>query len=259
MDLGIAGRKAIVGGASAGLGKACAMSLAREGVEVTIVARTKANIESAAEEIRAATGTRVTPVAADITADEGRAAVLRVCPEPDIVVNNSGGPPAGNFREWDRDAWMAALNGNMLSAVFMIKDTVDGMIARKFGRIVNVTSSAVKAPISILGLSNGARSGLTGFVAGVSREVARHNVTINNLLPGDFDTDRHQSNTRAMAKIQNRTYEEMRAIRTAQVAAGRFGDPAEFGEYCAYLCSVQAGFITGQNLLIDGGKYPGTF
>jgi 3-oxoacyl-[acyl-carrier protein] reductase len=259
MDLGIAGRKAIVGGASAGLGKACAMSLAREGVEVTIVARTKANIESAAEEIRAATGTRVTPVAADITADEGRAAVLRVCPEPDIVVNNSGGPPAGNFREWDRDAWMAALNGNMLSAVFMIKDTVDGMIARKFGRIVNVTSSAVKAPISILGLSNGARSGLTGFVAGVSREVARHNVTINNLLPGDFDTERHQSNTRAMAKVQNRTYEEMRAIRTAQVAAGRFGEPSEFGEYCAYLCSLQASFITGQNLLIDGGKYPGTF
>ncbi len=259
MDLGIAGKKAIVGGASMGLGKACAMSLAREGVDVTIVARTQANIEAAAEEIRAATGARVTPVAVDITTDEGRALVLKACPEPDIVVNNAGGPPAGNFRDWDRAAWIAALNGNMLSAIFMIKDTVDGMIARKFGRIVNITSSAVKAPISILGLSNGARSGLTGFVAGVAREVAKHNVTVNNLLPGDFDTERHQSNTRSFAKVQNRTYEEMRAIRIAQIAAGRMGTPPEFGEYCAYLCSAQAGFITGQNLLIDGGKYPGTF
>jgi 3-oxoacyl-[acyl-carrier protein] reductase len=259
MDLGIAGRKAIIGGASAGLGKACAMSLAREGVDVTIVARTRANIEGAAEEIRAATDAKVTPVAVDITSDEGRAEVLRVCPAPDIVVNNAGGPPTGNFRDWDRAIWIAALNGNMLGAIFMIKDTVDGMIARKFGRIVNITSSAVKAPISILGLSNSARSGLTGFVAGVAREVARHNVTVNNLLPGDFDTERHQSNTMAMAKVQNRPYEEMRAIRIAQIAAGRFGAPSEFGEYCAYLCSTQASFINGQNLLIDGGKYPGTF
>jgi 3-oxoacyl-[acyl-carrier protein] reductase len=259
MDFGIAGKKAIVGGASMGLGKACAMSLAREGVDVTIVARTHATIEAAAEEIRAATGVRVTPVAVDITTDEGRAMALKACPDPDIVVNNSGGPPAGNFRDWDRDAWIAALNGNMLSAIFMIKDTVDGMIARKFGRIVNITSSAVKAPISILGLSNGARSGLTGFVAGLAREVAKHNVTVNNLLPGDFDTERHQSNTRSLAKVQNRSYEEMRAIRIAQIAAGRIGAPSEFGEYCAYLCSVQASFITGQNLLIDGGKYPGTF
>ncbi len=259
MDLGIAGKKAIIGGASAGLGKACAMSLAREGAEVTIVARTRANIEAAADEIRAATGVKVTPVAVDINSDEGRVEVLRLCPEPDIVVNNSGGPPFGNFRDWDRAAWIAALNGNMLGAIFMIKDTVDGMISRKFGRIVNITSSAVKAPISILGLSNGARSGLTGFVAGVAREVAKHNVTINNLLPGDFDTERHQSNTLAMAKVQNKTYEEMKAIRIAQVAAGRFGTPDEFGEYCAFLCSMQASFITGQNLLIDGGKYPGTF
>ncbi|MCE5263834.1 MAG: SDR family oxidoreductase [Deltaproteobacteria bacterium] len=259
MDLGIAGRKAIVGGASAGLGKACAMALAREGVEVTIVARTKANLEAAAEEIRKATGAKVTPVAVDITTDEGRAAVLKACPEPDIVVNNAGGPPTGNFRDWNRDMWMAALNNNMLSAIFMIKDVVDGMIARKFGRIVNITSSAVKAPIGILGLSNAARSGLTGFVAGTAREVAKHNVTINNLLPGDFDTERHQSNTRAMAQKQGKSYEEMRAIRIAQVAAGRFGQPAELGEYCAYLCSAQASFITAQNLLIDGGKYPGTF
>jgi 3-oxoacyl-[acyl-carrier protein] reductase len=259
MDLGIAGKKAIVGGASAGLGKACAMSLAREGVAVTIVARTPVNIEAAAGEISAATGARVTPVAADINSDEGRAAILRACPEPDIVVNNAGGPPTGNFRDWDRKVWIDALNGSMLGAIFMIKDVVDGMIARKFGRIVNVTSHSVKAPIPILGLSNSARLGLTGFVAGVAREVVKHNVTINNLLPGEFDTERHQSNSRAMAKVQNRTYEEMRTIRMASIAAGRFGAPAEFGELCAYLCSAQASYITGQNLLIDGGKYPGTF
>ncbi len=259
MDLGIRGKKGIVGGASSGLGKACALALAREGVELTIVARTAANIEAAAQEISTATGVKVIPVAADINSDEGRAAVLKACPEPDIIVNNSGGPPTGNFRDWDRAAWIDALNNNMLGAVFMIKETVDGMIARKFGRIVNITSSAVKAPISILGLSNSARAGLTGFVAGTSREVAKHNVTINNLLPGDFDTGRHQANTKALAKVQNRTYEEMKAIRTAAVAAGRFGDPAELGDLCAYLCSDQAGFITGQNLLIDGGKYPGTF
>lgn len=259
MDLGIAGKKGIVGGASSGLGKACAMALAREGVELVIVARTEENIKSAAEEISSVTGTAVIPVAADINSDEGRAAVLNACPEPDIIVNNSGGPPTGNFRDWDREAWLSAINNNMLGAIFMIKETVDGMIDRKFGRIVNITSSAVKAPISILGLSNSARAGLTGFVAGTSREVAKHNVTINNLLPGDFETGRHTANTKALAKIQGRSYEEMKSIRTAAVAAGRFGDPAELGDLCAYLCSDQAGFVTGQNLLIDGGKYPGTF
>ena len=252
-------RKGIVGGASSGLGRACALALAREGVELTIVARTAADIEATAEEISSETGVLVIPVAADINSDEGRAAVLSACPEPDIIVNNSGGPPTGNFRDWDRAAWLDAINNNMLGAVFMIKETVDGMIARKFGRVVNITSSAVKAPISILGLSNSARAGLTGFVAGTSREVAKHNVTINNLLPGDFDTGRHQANTRALAKVQNRTYEKMREIRTTAVAAGRFGEPSELGDLCAYLCSDQAGFITGQNLLIDGGKYPGTF
>ena len=259
MDLGIAGKKGIVGGASSGLGKACAMALAREGVELVIVARTEENIKSAAEEISSVTGTAVIPVAADINSDEGRAAVLNACPEPDIIVNNSGGPPTGNFRDWDREAWLSAINNNMLGAIFMIKETVDGMIDRKFGRIVNITSSAVKAPISILGLSNSARAGLTGFVAGTSREVAKHNVTINNMLPGDFETGRHTANTKALAKIQGRSYEEMKSIRTAAVAAGRFGDPAELGDLCAYLCSDQAGFVTGQNLLIDGGKYPGTF
>ena len=259
MDLGIAGKKGIVGGASSGLGKACALALAREGVELTIVARTEANIVAAAEEISAETGVKIIPVAADINRDEGRAATLAACPEPDIIVNNSGGPPTGNFRDWDRATWLAAINNNMLGAVFMIKDTVDGMIERKFGRIVNITSSAVKAPISILGLSNSARAGLTGFVAGTSREVAKHNVTINNLLPGDFETERHASNTKAMAERQGKTYEEMKAIRTAAVAAGRFGDPAELADLCAYLCSSQAGFLTAQNLLMDGGKYPGTF
>ncbi len=259
MDLGITGKKGIVGGASSGLGRACALALAREGVELTIVARTAANIEAAAEEISSTTGVKVIPVSADINSDEGRAAVLAECPEPDIIVNNSGGPPTGNFRDWDRKIWMDALNNNMLGAIFMIKETVDGMIERKFGRIVNITSSAVKAPISILGLSNSARAGLTGFVAGTSREGAKHNVTINNLLPGDFETDRHTSNTKTLAKLQGRTYEEMKAIRTAAVAAGRFGDPAELADLCAYLCSNQAGFVTGQNLLIDGGKYPGTF
>lgn len=258
MDLGLSKRKAIVGGASAGLGRACAMSLAREGAEVTIVARTRSTLEATAEEIRAATKAKVTCVAVDNTTDEGRAAVLAACPEPDILINNSGGPPAGNFRDWDRDAWLAALNGNMLSSIFFIKDTVDGMIRRRFGRIVNITSSAVKAPIGILGLSNGARSGLTGFVAGTSREVAKHNVTINNLLPGDFNTARHESNTRELAKRQKTSYEEMRKIRSDLVPAERFGEPEELGDFCAYLCSVQAGFITGQNLLMDGGKYPGT-
>ena len=259
MDLGISGKKGIVGGASSGLGKACALALAREGVELTIVARTEANIIAAAEEICSKTGVNITPVAADINSDEGRAATLAACPEPDIIVNNSGGPPTGNFRDWDRATWLEAINNNMLGAVFMIKDTVDGMIERKFGRIVNITSSAVKAPISILGLSNSARAGLTGFVAGTSREVAKHNVTINNLLPGDFETERHASNTKAMAERQGKTYEEMKAIRTAAVAAGRFGDPAELADLCAYLCSSQAGFLTAQNLLMDGGTYPGTF
>jgi 3-oxoacyl-[acyl-carrier protein] reductase len=259
MDFGIEGRRAIVGGASAGLGKACAMSLAREGVDLTIVARTREKIEAAAEEIAATTGVNVRPIAVDITTDDGRRAVLEACPEPDIIVNNSGGPPAGDFRNWDREAWLAALNNNMLGAIFMIRDTIDGMIARRFGRIVNITSSAVKAPINILGLSNGARSGLTGFIAGVARETIIHKVTINNLLPGDFETDRQKSYTEALAKAQNRSYEEIRSLRVADNPAGRFGRPDEFGNYCAFLCSVHGGFITGQNLLIDGGKYPGTF
>jgi len=259
MDLGIKGRKAIVCGASKGLGRACAVSLAREGVAVTLVARTAEALERTAAEIRAATGASVTAVAADITTEAGRAAALATCPEPDILVNNAGGPPPGDFRDWTREHWLAALNANMLTPIELIKATVDGMIARRFGRIVNITSSSVKAPIEILGLSNGARSGLTGFVAGIARKTVRHNVTINNILPGQFLTDRLRSNLAVMAKEAGKTVEALAEARQAAIPAGRYGDPAEFGELCAYVCSAQAAFITGQNFLIDGGAYPGTY
>lgn len=258
MDLGINGKKAIVCAASKGLGKACAVSLAREGVDVTICSRTPDAIEAAAAEINALGGGTVTAVACDITTDEGRAAVLEVCPEPDILVNNAGGPPTGDFRDWGRDEWIAAIDANMLTAIFLIKATVDGMIERKFGRIVNITSSAVKAPIDILGLSNGARAGLTGFVAGIARKTVRDNVTINSILPGPFDTDRLRGNMEVLAKKAGRPVDEVAAERAAGNPAGRFGQPEEFGELCAYICSAQAGYITGQNLLIDGGGYPGT-
>ena len=258
MDLGLQGKTALVCAASKGLGKACAASLAREGVDVTIVARTPGPLEASAEEIRAATGVTVTAVAADITSEAGRAAALAACPEPDILINNAGGPPPGDFRDWTRDDWIKALDANMLTAIELIKATVDDMIAQRFGRIVNITSSAVKAPIEILGLSNGARAGLTGFVAGIARKTVRHNVTINNLLPGPFDTDRLRSNIETVAESTGRPFDEIMNERMAANPAGRFGDPAEFGEACAYLCSQQAGYITGQNLLLDGGAFPGT-
>jgi 3-oxoacyl-[acyl-carrier protein] reductase len=259
MDLGIAGRKALVCAASKGLGRACAFALAREGVAVTIAARRAGPLEAAAQEIRNATGVQVTAVAADITAAAGRRAALEACPSPDILVNNAGGPPPGDFRDWDRDAWIAALDANMLTPIELIKATVDGMIERRFGRIVNITSSAVKAPIDVLGLSNGARSGLTGFVAGLARKTAAFNVTINNLLPGPFDTDRLRSVTRASAEAAGRPFEEVWSERQRGNPAGRFGNPAEFGAACAFLCSVHAGYIAGQNWLLDGGAYPGTF
>ena len=258
MDLGLQGKTALVCASSKGLGKACAASLAREGVDVTIVARTPGPLEASAEEIRAATGVTVTAVAADITSEAGRAAALAACPEPDILINNAGGPPPGDFRDWTRDDWIKALDANMLTAIELIKATVDDMIARRFGRVVNITSSAVKAPIDILGLSNGARAGLTGFVAGIARKTVRHNVTINNLLPGPFDTDRLRSNIETVAESTGRPFDEIMNERMAANPAGRFGDPAEFGEACAYLCSQQAGYITGQNLLLDGGAFPGT-
>jgi 3-oxoacyl-[acyl-carrier protein] reductase len=259
MDLGIAGRRALVCAASKGLGRGCAQALADAGCVVTIVARTEVEVRRTAEEIGARAGRPVAFVAADITTPEGRAAALAACGEPDILINNAGGPPPGDFRDWDRAAWLRAIDANMLTPIELIKATVDGMIARKFGRIVNITSSAVKAPIDILGLSNGARSGLTGFVAGVARKVARHNVTINNLLPGSFETDRLHKTIEARAKSAGKSIEEtMQAGRDA-TPAGRFGNIDEFGATCAFLCSAHAGYIVGQNLLIDGGNFPGTF
>lgn len=257
MDLGIAGRRAIVCAASKGLGRAAAESLAREGVHVTICARTPEALARTAEEIRGLGGGDVTAVACDITTDEGRAAVLTACPEPDILVNNAGGPPPGDFRDWDRDSWLAALDANMLTPIFLIKAVVDGMMGRRFGRIVNITSGAVKAPIEVLGLSNGARAGLTGFVAGLARQTVAHNVTINGLLPGPFDTERLRGNMGARAAAAGVSVEEMARRRIADNPAQRFGKPFEFGEMCAFMCSAQAGFMTGQNVLLDGGQYRG--
>ena len=259
MDLGIAGKRALVCAASKGLGKGCALALARNGVDVTIVARNREALETTAREIASSTQSRVHTVEADITTAEGRERALAACADLDILVNNAGGPPPGDFRDWTRDHWIAALDANMLTPIELIKATVDGMISRKFGRIVNITSSAVKAPIDILGLSNGARTGLTGFVAGIARKTVRHNVTINNLLPGPFETDRLRATVHASAKAANKSFDQVWEERKASNPAGRFGNPEEFGEACAFLCSAQAGYITGQNLLIDGGAYPGTF
>lgn len=266
MDLGIRGRWALVGGASKGLGYGCASALAAEGVNVVMVARGAEALTAAAARIRerAPEGVQVIEVAADITKAEGRAAIFSAPGGPgtdfDIVVTNAGGPPPGDFREWDREAWLAAVDANMLTPIELIKATVDGMAARGFGRIVNITSSAVKAPIDILGLSNGARSGLTGFVAGVARSsLAAQGVTINNLLPGKFDTDRLQGTIVGAAKKSGKPVEQVRAAQEAQIPAKRFGRPEEFGAICAFLCSVHAGYINGQNILPDGGLYPGTF
>ena len=276
MDLGIAGRWALVCGASRGLGLGCAQALVQEGVNVVINARDPATLRQAASLLIAAGAgaasagalkdqkPKVLVVAADITTEAGRAAALSVPGGPgsafDIVITNAGGPPPGDFREWDRDAWLRALDANMLTPIELIRATVDGMAARGFGRVVNITSSAVKAPIDILGLSNGARSGLTGFVAGVARgSVARHGVTLNNLLPGKFDTDRLAATFAASAAQSGRSTQQVREAQQAAVPAGRFGTAQEFGAICAFLCSVHAGYITGQNVLPDGGFYPGTF
>lgn len=259
MDLGIAGRKALVCAASKGLGRACAEALADAGVNVTIVARTEDALRRTADEIGARTGRPVQAVAADITTADGRAAALAACRDPDILVNNAGGPPPGDFRSWDRDTWIRALDANMLTPIELIKATIDGMIARKFGRIVNITSGAVKAPISVLGLSNGARSGLTGFIAGLSRDVARHGVTINNMLPGHFETDRLTATMQARSKASGQSFEATWDAQKNANPSRRFGAPAEFGAMCAFLCSVHAGYLVGQNILLDGGAYPGTF
>jgi 3-oxoacyl-[acyl-carrier protein] reductase len=259
MDLGIKGKSALVCAASKGLGKGCAMSLAREGVNLVITARGKEALEATATEIRSLYKVKVEAVSGDITTAEGRAAALEACPSPDILVNNAGGPPPGDFRNWSREDWLKALDGNMLTPIELIKAVVDGMIARRFGRVVNITSGAVKSPIPELGLSNGARSGLTGFVAGLARQTVRHNVTINGLLPGPFDTDRLRANLEFNAKKMGKTAAELAKVRADANPAGRFGSIEEFGDACAYLCSAQAGFISGQNFLLDGGAYPGTF
>ncbi|MBI3708657.1 MAG: SDR family oxidoreductase [Proteobacteria bacterium] len=257
MNLGIAGRRALVCASSKGLGKGCAMALAAEGVHVTLVARMAGPLTATAEEIRRAHGVEVQTVAADITTPDGQGAALAACREPDILVNNAGGPPPGDFRNWTETDWQAAVNANMVTPIMLIRATIDRMIARNFGRIVNITSGAVKAPVPLLGLSTAARAGLTGFVASVSREVMRHNVTINNLLPGPFETERMAATLAAGAKRSGQAPEELREERRRNNPAQRFGTIEEFGAFCAFLCSVHAGYVTGQNVLIDGGAYPG--
>jgi 3-oxoacyl-[acyl-carrier protein] reductase len=260
MNLGIEGKWALVCAASKGLGKGCAAALVREGVNVVITARGDEALQVTAAELRQLAGGEVRAVAGDITTPEGRAAALAACPQVDILVNNAGGPPPGDFREWDRDTWVKALEANMITPIELIKATVDPMAQRGFGRIVNITSGAVKAPIDTLGLSNGARSGLTGFVAGVARSgIAARGVTLNGLLPGAFDTDRLRSGFQSASKKSGQDVEAIARRRMQAIPAQRFGTAEEFGAVCAFLCSVQAGYITGQNILMDGGAYPGTF
>ncbi|MEP7297922.1 MAG: SDR family NAD(P)-dependent oxidoreductase [Burkholderiales bacterium] len=260
MDLGIKGKWALVCAASKGLGKGCATALVREGVNVVITARGVEALDATAGELRAIGGGQVRVVAGDITTGAGRAAALAACPQVDILVNNAGGPPPGDFREWDRDAWIRALDANMLTPIELMKATVDAMAARGYGRVVNITSGSVKAPIDILGLSNGARSGLTGFVAGLARSnIAARGVTINGLLPGAFDTDRLRGTMQGAATKTGQPLEALMAKRAGAIPAQRFGTSAEFGAVCAFICSVQAGYLTGQNILLDGGAYPGTF
>jgi 3-oxoacyl-[acyl-carrier protein] reductase len=265
MDFGIAGKWALVCGASKGLGFGCAQALVREGVNVVIVARGAPALQQAVDTLMAdparPKSAAVQQIAVDITTAEGRAKVFAHRADYDIVVTNAGGPPPGDFRSWDREAWIKAVDANMLTPIELIKATVDGMAARGYGRIVNITSSAVKAPIDILGLSNGARSGLTGFVAGVARtsKLAGANVTINNLLPGAFDTDRLNTTMKGAAEKSGKSIDEIKDARKKTIPALRFGSPAEFGATCAFLCSQHASYITGQNVLIDGGSYPGTY
>ncbi|HBH36912.1 MAG TPA: 3-oxoacyl-ACP reductase [Curvibacter sp.] len=262
MDLGIAGKWALVGGASKGLGYGCAQALAREGVNVVMVARGAEALQAAAAKLRGENkGAEVIAVPVDITTPAGREAIFAQRNDFDIVVTNAGGPPPGDFRDWDREAWIKAVDANMLTPIELIKATVDGMAARGYGRIVNITSSAVKAPIDILGLSNGARSGLTGFVAGVARnpKIAARGVTINNLLPGAFDTDRLKATMEGAAKKTGKSIDDIADARRLTIPAQRFGTAEEFGAICAFLCSQYGGYINGQNVLADGGAYPGTY
>jgi 3-oxoacyl-[acyl-carrier protein] reductase len=259
MDLGIAGRKAIVCASSRGLGRSCAKALAEAGCEVVINGRNKEHLAATAEELRQATGAKIIPVAADVASPEGQKALFAACPEPDILVNNNAGPPFRDFRELDRQKMLDGVIANMIVAVELTQKAIDPMVARKFGRIVNITSASVKAPIAGLDLSSGARAGLTAFLAGVARSVAAANVTINFVLPGIFDTDRFRSNVEATVKKRGISYDVVLKERIDAVAARRVGQPDELGNTCAFLCSAQAGYITGQNILIDGGAFPGAF
>ncbi len=259
MDLGIAGRKAIVCASSRGLGRACATALAEAGCEVVINGRDRDRLAATAEELRKATGAKITPVAADIASADGQQALLAACPQPDILVNNNAGPPFRDFRELDRSKMLDGVIANMIVAVELIQKVIDPMVAKKFGRIVNITSGSVRAPIAGLDLSSGARAGLTAFLAGVARSVAAANVTINFVLPGIFETDRFRSNVEATVKKRGISYEAALKERVDAVPARRIGDPDELGQACAFLCSAQAGYITGQNVLIDGGAFPGAF
>ena len=256
MDLGIKGRKAIVCAASKGLGKGCAQALAAEGVEVTICARGADALNATAKEL-AATGAKVIPVVCDVTTDAGRKALLAACPNPDILINNAGGPPPGDFKNFALDDWRKAVEGNMISPIALIHATVYGMMERGFGRIVNITSASIKQPIAALELSNGARLGLTGAVAVIARKASRNNVTINGILPGPFDTDRLRGTSQKMAEARKVAMSVIDEERRAAIPAGRFGTAEEFGRVVAFLCSAHAGYITGQNVLIDGGGYPG--
>ncbi len=257
MDLGLKSRKAIVCASSRGLGKACALALAREGCSVVINGLDADRLALAAQEIRAATGAQVTPVRADINTAAGRAALIAACPDADVLVNNNSGPPPGKLQDWDHAEWMQAVEANMLAPIFMMKAVLPGMQARKFGRIVNITSAMVKSPRAHMGLSTSCRTALTALAKAVSRDVAVDNVTINNLLPERIDTDRQKFMAERMMKLDNITREEARRRMAESLPAKRLGSPEEFGDACAYLCSAQAGFITGQNLQLDGGGYNG--
>ena len=259
MELGLKGKKAIVCASSRGLGRGCAEALVKEGVSVVINGTNKDTVAKTADEISNQADADVTTVVANLDQPEGRLALLEACPEPDILVNNNGGPPPGNFRDWGRAEWDAGLTANLIAPVELIKATVDGMVDRGFGRIVNITSIAVQMPFPGLAMSSAARSGLTAFVASVCREVASKNVTINNLQPGIFDTDRAQTGFKGAAKATGRTVEEARAGLIGNIPVGRLGTTDEFGHACAFLCSAYSGFITGQSLLLDGGHFSANF
>jgi len=257
MDLGIKGKKAIVCASSKGLGKACAKALMEEGVSVVINARGEDALKETFKELCEIDKDRISMVVADLDTEEGRNRIIESCPEADILINNNSGPPPVNFLESDKNLWMKALDSNMLSAIFMIKDLLPGMTERKFGRIINITSAMVKSPHPLMSLSTSARTGLTAFSKGISKDVAKHNVTINNLLPERFDTDRQVFMTEMLMENQNISREEARSQIASSIAANRFGKPEEFGATCAFLCSEQASFISGQNIQLDGGSYEG--